>query len=65
MVDLIYCDTVAKQGGLRRRQTSTYLSGETTGILDTNYILIASLTERIGEHEKTPVTVNTSCRSEG
>jgi phage terminase large subunit-like protein len=41
------------------------VSGETTGILDSNYILITSLTERIGYHEKTPITVNTSCRSEG
>jgi len=42
---------------------------ETTGILDSNYILITSLTERIGYHEKAPVTANTSaalkdsCRS--
>jgi phage terminase large subunit-like protein len=41
------------------------VSGETTGILDSNYILITSLTERIGYHEKAPVTANTSCRSEG
>jgi hypothetical protein len=33
------------------------------GIFDSNYILITSLTEGIGYHGKTPVSVNTSCHA--